>query len=244
MRHRPNARPCGGRAGIPVTDVGAFSARWRGRLVRTVLMAVSMRDRTYEHEPPYTWIVNALAILMLGLLGGYLIASQAGRSTPPAVASTTSAVGGPTPTVLDEGMLRAYREILERDPKNLQAAVNAGNLLYDAQRYAEAIGFYQQAFALSPSDINICTDLGTALWYAGRADEALAQYDKSLAVNSTHPQTLFNVGIVKADGKHDYAGAIAAWEKLLSTNPDYGNVERVRSLIAGARQKVVVAEPQ
>jgi Flp pilus assembly protein TadD len=43
-------------------------------------------------------------------------------------------------------------------------------------RYAEAIGFYQQAFALNPTDINVSTDLGTALWYVGRADEALAQY--------------------------------------------------------------------
>jgi tetratricopeptide (TPR) repeat protein len=70
------------------------------------------------------------------------------------------------------------------------------------------------------SDINVSTDLGTAIWYSGRADEALAQYDRSLIIDPTHAQTLFNVGIVRADGKHDYAGAIAAWEALLKTNPD------------------------
>ena len=116
-------------------------------------------------------------------------------------------------------------------------AVKAGNLLYDGQRYVEAIGFYQQAFALNPKDINVSTDLGTALWYSGRADEALAQYERSLAINATHAQTLFNVGIVRADGKRDYAGAAAAWEKLLQTNPDYPAVGRVRTLIADARQK-------
>jgi len=98
-------------------------------------------------------------------------------------------------------------------------------------------GFYQQAFTLKPNDINVSTDLGTALWYAGRPDEALAQYERSLAINATHAQTLFNVGIVRADGKQDYASAAAAWEKLLQTNPDYPAIARVKTLIADARQK-------
>jgi cytochrome c-type biogenesis protein CcmH/NrfG len=45
------------------------------------------------------------------------------------------------------------------------------------------------------------------------------------------------LGSLRADGKHDYAGAIAVWEKLLKTNPDYSAVARVQSLIAGARAK-------
>ena len=110
--------------------------------------------------------------------------------------------------------------------------------LDDAQRYVEAIPYYQQAFALLPTDINVSTDLGTALWYAGRPDEALAQYEKSLALNATHAQTLFNAGIVRADGKHDYAGAVAAWDTLLKTNPTYPDVIKVRSLMADAQAKV------
>ena len=50
-------------------------------------------------------------------------------------------------------------------------------------------------------------------------------------------QTLFNVGIVRADGKRDYAGAIAAWELLLQSNPAYAGASRVRELIADGRQK-------
>src|SRR6185312_10030635 len=126
---------------------------------------------------------------------------------------------------------------LARDPKNASAALKAGNLLYDAQRYVEAIPFYQQAFALLPGDINVSTDLGTALWYSGRADEALAQYEKSLAINAAHAQTLFNVGVVRADGKQDYAGAISAWDALLQSNPGYPEAPRVRSLIGDARAK-------
>ena len=192
----------------------------------------------YDESPnKYAWIVYAMATGIVGLLAGYIMAVQTGR---PAAAPAAQAATAPAPVttpVLDESELRAYREILARDPKNLTAAVKAGNLLYDAQRYGEAIAFYQQAFALDPRDINISTDLGTALWYAGRADDALAQYQKSLAIDAAHAQTLFNVGIVRADGKRDYAGAVSPWEQLLKANPNYPEAAKVRTLLSDARAK-------
>jgi len=189
-----------------------------------------------EPASKYAWIVYVTATLMAGGLMGYILAAVGGRPGVTAPAAAVAVAAAPAP-VIDEAQLRAYRDILTRDPKNVQAAVGAGNLLYDAQRYHEAIGFYQQAFAANPADINVSTDLGTALWYVGRADDALAQYDRSLAVNPEHAQTLFNVGIVRADGKRDYAGAVAAWERLLATNPSYADATRVRSMIAEARAK-------
>ena len=191
-----------------------------------------------EYDEPsdrYAWIVYAVAFGLVGVLAGYILAARgpaqltASAAPPPAPAATS---------IVDESELRAYRDILARDPKNSQAAVKAGNLLYDAQRYVEAIPFYQQAFALLPADLNVSTDLGTALWYSGRADEALAQYEKSLAIDPSHAQTLFNVGIVRADGKHDYPGAITEWETLLRTNPAYVDRSRVESLMADARRQV------
>ena len=193
-----------------------------------------MRER-YEAPNQYSWIVYAAAVIIVGGLAGYVLSLQGGQ--PSASAGVPAAATAATP-IVDESELRAYREILTRDPKNAQAAIKAGNLLYDAHRYVEAIGFYQQAFAVAPKDISLSTDLGTALWYVGRADEALAQYEKSLAIDATHAQTLFNMGIVRSDGKHDYRGAIAAWETLLKTNPGYPEVMKVQSLIADARKNV------
>lgn len=195
-----------------------------------------MRER-YETPNQYSWIVYAVAVILVGGLAGYVISLQSGQAASASARVTTTATSPATP-IVDESELRAYREILARDPKNAQAAIRAGNLLYDAQRYVEAIGFYQQAFALTPADINLSTDLGTALWYAGRPDDALAQYEKSLALNATHAQTLFNVGIVRSDGKHDYRGAIAAWETLLRTNPGYPDEPRVQSLLASVRKNM------
>jgi tetratricopeptide (TPR) repeat protein len=196
---------------------------------------VDMRE--YDESPQkYAWIVYAIATMMFGGLAGYIIAIGSVRPVPAATAIVQPAAT-PGPPLMDESELRGYRDILARDPKNATAAVKAGNMLYDAQRYVEAIPFYQQAFALLPSDINVSTDLGTALWYAGRPDEALAQYQRSLAINATHAQTLFNTGLVRADGKHDYTGAVAAWDTLLKTNPTYPDVIKVRSLMADAQAK-------
>jgi tetratricopeptide (TPR) repeat protein len=197
-----------------------------------------MRER-YEPPNQYAWIVYAIAMVMFGGLAGYIIAVESGRSASAAATpAASSTVATPATVGVDENQLRAYRDILARDPKNVQAAIGAGNLLYDAQRYTDAIGFYEQAFTLNPTDINVSTDLGTALWYVGRADAALAQYRKSLAIDAAHGQTLFNVGIVRSDGKQDYPGAVEAWETLLRTNPGYPEAAKVRSLIADAKGKI------
>lgn len=194
-----------------------------------------MHDR-YEPPNTYSWSLYGVAVMIVGGLAGYVISTQNGGARNVAGAAVPSPAA-PAASVADESELRAYRDILARDPRNAAAAVKAGNMLYDAQRYVEAIAFYQQAYALNDRDINVSTDLATALWYAGRADEALSQYEKSLALDGHHAQTLFNLGIVRADGKHDYAAAIAAWETLLRTNPEYPAVGRVRELIADARRQ-------
>ena len=166
-----------------------------------------VRERAYEDEGKYAWIVWAMAVVVVGVLAGYVL-TAVGNPAPSSAAAPAVAVTAPGPnggTVVDEQALQAYRDILAKDPKNLQAAVGAGNLLYDARRYGDAIPFYQQATSLDPSNVDVRTDFGTALWYSGRPDEAVAQYQRSLTTNPTHAQTLFNLGVVQANGRHDYA---------------------------------------
>lgn len=202
-------------------------------------------ERPYDDDPArrYSWIVYAVAMLLVGGLGGYVLSIATGTSSAGTVsgapASTASAPAAATPAagMVDEVALKAYKDILARDPKNVDAAVNAGNMLYDAKRYEESIPFYQQAMAARGTDVNVSTDLGTALWYTGRADAALAQYAVSLSIDKTHAQTLYNMGIVRQDGKRDFKGAVEAWETLLATNPTYPNAANLRTMIAEAKAK-------
>jgi cytochrome c-type biogenesis protein CcmH/NrfG len=189
-------------------------------------------------------IISAIAGTLFGIIIGYLIATQQGVNASGIVtvpAATTAAAPSAAPAsngpALNEQELQAYRDILKNDPKNVRAATELGNRLYDAGRYPEAIVYYRQAFASDPKNINVSTDLATAMWYTGDADGALAQFQQSLAIDPTHAQTLFNLGIVKSQGKNDNKGAVEAWEKLLASNPGYPEAERVRRLVSDAKTK-------
>jgi hypothetical protein len=48
------------------------------------------------------------------------------------------------------------------------------------------------------------------------------------------------------NGKSDPAGAVAAWERLLSTNPTYPELPRVQQLIADAKGRIkpIAAAPR
>lgn len=190
---------------------------------------------------------SSLASALFGIIVGYVMGTggnlgSASAGTYAAPSQAPVAQSAPAGFV-NESELQAYRDILARDPTNVAAATTLGNRLYDAGRYAEAVPYYQQAFALESKNPNLSTDLGTALWYSGRPDEALAQYQKSLAADPTHAQTLFNMGIVRLEGKQDALGAIEAWETLLSSNPSYQDADKVRRMLTDARTKVVPLTP-
>jgi hypothetical protein len=48
-------------------------------------------------------------------------------------------------------------------------------------------------------------------------------------------QTLYNVGVVKKDGKKDLKGAIAAWESVLKIDPAYRDRAKLESMLSEAR---------
>jgi len=126
-------------------------------------------------------------------------------------------------------------EQLKAEPANGSLLTQLGNVYYDAKQYPTAIEYYERSLKLQPNDASVRTDLGTAYWYHGDPDTAIAQFTKALSLEPTKADTLFNLGIVKWQGKKDAQGAVAAWQKLLDTNPGYPNKESVLQLIAQAQ---------
>lgn len=188
-----------------------------------------MTSRHRDSVTPLT-AVTGIAGTLFGIIVGYMMGVSQQEARPLPVAASTVAAA-PAPVVANEQELQGWRNILASDPKNVRANVELANKLYDAGRYAESIPYYQQAFTGDPKNVNVSTDLATAMYYAGRIEDALAQLERSLTIDPKHAQTLFNVGIVKRDARNDTKGAIEAWERLLTTVPDYPEAGKVRTLI-------------
>ena len=68
--------------------------------------------------------------------------------------------------------------------------------------------------------MNVSTDLGVSYYYTNQPDRALEQFMHSLKVEPEHVKTILNIGIVRAFGKQDLAGAAEAWVRVIAIAPD------------------------
>ena len=171
-------------------------------------------------------IVFAIAGICFGVILGWVIGVQqaGGRfSAAPAATPAAPAQGAAgqqqAPPPLDEARVQSLMTVIKNDPKNAGAAVQLGNTYFDAERYADAIKWYQESLKIDPSNPDASTDLGVSLYYTGQTDRALEQFTHSLKLNPKHTKTLLNQGIVLAFGKQDLAGAQAAWKQVVALAP-------------------------
>lgn len=167
-----------------------------------------------------------LAGVFFGLLAGWIIGSQQAAgprsvgTAPPAAAAASAPGATQAPPPLDESRAAALKVAAEQNPKDADTRIQLGNLYFDAERYAEAIQWYDGALKVDPKNVNASTDLGIAYYYTNKPDLALAQFERSLAIDPRHSKTLLNLGIVRAFGKEDLEGAAQAWQKVIEVAPD------------------------
>ena len=171
-------------------------------------------------------IAFGIAGILFGLIAGWIIGSQQASGRPAAaaapVAQQAPASAGATSraAVLDETQVNALKTVAEKETSNATPRVQLGNLYFDAERYDDAIKWYNDALKLAPKDVNVSTDLGVSYYYSNQSDKALAQFEQSLKLDPKHAKTLLNVGIVKAFGKQDLDGAGEAWKQVIAIAPD------------------------
>ncbi|MGH9175294.1 MAG: tetratricopeptide repeat protein [Vicinamibacterales bacterium] len=185
-------------------------------------------------------IVFAIAGSLFGLIVGWILGSQqtlsTSRAAPPAVqqaAAPASAAETPQPAALDQSRVQSLTTAAENNPKDPQPRVQLGNAYFDAERYTDAIAWYESALTLSPGDPNVSTDLGVAYYYTNQADLAVKQFEHSLSVDPKHTKTLLNLGIVKAFGKQDLPGAADAWQKVVALAPDSPEGQAAKKALEG-----------
>jgi cytochrome c-type biogenesis protein CcmH/NrfG len=210
----------------------------------------SSSQQTWTSTQAY---ILSVICLLLGLAIGYLLRGSAGPAPAPAAAqaqapeATPASGAQPSPEQLKHMADTQAAPLLlqlKTDPNNPQLLTSVGNMYYDAQQYRDAIAYYQRALNVEPGNPDVRTDMGTAYFYLGDSDRALAEFDAALKSAPNHANTLFNMGMVKWQGKMDVKGAVAAWQKLLDTNPTYPNRDKVQNLINQAKQHTNVKPGQ
>ncbi len=183
---------------------------------------------------PQVYLFTAVTLL-IGIAVGYLLRGSSAPGSPAqssAPASTSLSASMPQlPNMGSTAKVEPLLAQLQTRPNDPALLADIGNAYYDSQQYQQAIDYYQRALKFRPADVNIRTDMGTAMWYLGNADDALRQYEQSLQYQPTHAQTLLNMGIVKWEGKKDGKGALQVWQRLLQTNPNFPDRQKVEQLM-------------
>jgi len=180
----------------------------------------------------------AMVCLLIGLAVGYLFrgsrspeppvnALQAGAapgaSVPPGMGGQGS-MGG-QPVTLDQMKQMADKQAepflakLKDDPKNADLLIQIGTIYFSTHQFKEAADYLAKSLEAKPQNVPIRTLLASCLYYDGNVDGALQQLVQATTDDPKDANSLFNLGMIRWQGKKDAKGALSAWRQLLRTNP-------------------------
>ena len=174
----------------------------------------------------------AALCLAVGLGIGYLMRGSQLAVLPPqsdirAVTQTTPAGAKPTghrPSLeemrqMADKQAAPLLEKLKNNPNDSALLVQVGGIYHTTHRFKEAADYYNRAFDTDPKNVAVRTKLASSLYRNGDIDGAISQLNRALTYNPKDANALFDLGMIRLQGKGDPKGALAAWQQLLKTNP-------------------------
>ena len=144
-----------------------------------------------------------------------VIGCQQKEEPKPQYQFPTGPVGGGQP--FDQ--TKALKEAVAKDPKNVNAWIQLGNIMMDTSRFNEAIEAYQKALELDPKNVDVRVDMATCYRNSGKPDIAVKEYRKALELNPQHLHAHQNLGVVLAYDLKDYKQAVKEFEAALAIAP-------------------------
>jgi len=190
--------------------------------------------------------VYAMAVisLVVGLAIGYLFrGSQSPAPAAPPLAVNQPAVpggmgamsgqAGPMPT-LDQMKQMADKkaepllEKLKTDPNNPALLTEVGHVYLATHQFKDAVSYFGKALEIDPKNVPLRTQMASCMYYGGDVDGAINQLQQSLHYSPTDANSLFNLGMIKWQGKQDNKGAIETWQQLLKSNPGLSPERRAK----------------
>ena len=127
--------------------------------------------------------------------------------------------------------IQTLKEIVKKDPKNLPAWVELGNLYFDTDQPKEAIEAYSRYLTAKPDNADVRTDMGIMYRKLGQFDKAIEEFRNAAQSDPKHANSRYNTGLVLLHDKGDMKGAIKAWEDYLKVDPNSERAQRIRAQI-------------
>lgn len=172
-------------------------------------------------------IVTGVAGVVFGLLVGWMLGAQQDRRGPAPAPVQAAApaqqvapqAGAARAAPLDTARVEALEARAAAAPQDAAVRTELGNLLFDADRFADAARWYEASLELDPANPDVSTDLAICYYYLNQAERAIRQLEHSLTLDPGHTKSLLNLGIVRAFGTQDLRGAAAAWQRVVALAP-------------------------
>jgi cytochrome c-type biogenesis protein CcmH/NrfG len=124
----------------------------------------------------------------------------------------------PTHPEVDPAVIKETEDKLKQDPNNVPLNVQMGNMLFDGQKYEEAIPYYSKALELEPGNPDVIVDLGVCYFNLDEFTKAKESFQEALAENPNHVNALYNLGVVSVRLK-EMDVLMDAWSKLVEIAP-------------------------
>jgi len=201
-----------------------------------------------------TVILYVVIALVVGFVGGATVGIlwmtkgtektamvQKPPMAPPG-APAPAAAPPPRDTIEATSQIQTLKEIVKKDPKNLPAWVELGNLYFDTDQPKEAIEAYGQYLAIKPNNADVRTDMGIMYRKLGQFDKAIQEFKKAAQSDPKHVNSRYNIGLVLLHDKQDIQGAVKAWEEYLKVDPNSEKAQRIRAQIEKMKSMAVPAK--
>lgn len=131
-----------------------------------------------------------------------------------------------------QNRIMQLQDSVNKDPKNLVAWVELGNVLMDSGRFQEAIAAYQKSLDMDRNNVNVRVDMGTCYRNMRQPDKAAEEYRKAIAINPNHPNAHRNLAVVLAFDLNNKKAAVKELEQYIKLAPHAPDAQKIRDLLA------------
>jgi len=131
----------------------------------------------------------------------------------------------------EKSTVAQLKERLNKDIKDIEAALALGNLYYDKGDAVQAIVYYRAALDVNPALPGVYTDMGTMYWRNDDIGLAEQAFREAIARDSGFGNAYVNLGLLLHHAKGYVVEARAVWQQLLNIDPGNAVAGKLRELL-------------